>query len=455
MPRRGTASSKPSAAVAYGEMRCLSLAHGVASKKLLVAQQALVEHGLAESEAPSREHDQQLLQACEQTGDAGAFLCLRCRVSWPLEQRVRSLHQQNARNYGVELIELMAFALDDTGRVLPFQPEPERQERKQPPQPFGVEVIRSYRPELSGLPHWGQQKLLGHGPMREYLRQRGVSLQRDWSLLGDTSPRRVVEAVSRFDGGITPESAKAIHARYGQLYRPAKLNYLQKTGRQQGWEPDEAFLLAVDPDQPPWQTKEFLERIAKAVRVLESGRWLKQESVLFDDDAVERLADAAAAEAWSEPDKGADFQEEDVWNLLEDVGVRYVAAMLGELEPEGLELRIWQAWSQGLRQRQIAERCGTNGARVSRTVQEEMRADEIATQALERLRYALPQQPSAQWAGLFRSVERLKQAERGLMNHLLKPEQEGGISPLRRWVQHALRPPCAPVEGECGSEEGR
>ncbi|MEB3332606.1 MAG: hypothetical protein VKI83_08955 [Synechococcaceae cyanobacterium] len=455
MPRRGTASSKPSAAVAYGEMRCLSLEHGVASKKLPVAQQALVQAGLAESEAPSREHDQQLLQACEQPGDAGAFLCLRCRVSWPLEQRVRSLHSQNARNYGVELIELMAFALDDTGRVLPFQPEPERQDRKQPPQPFGVEVIRSYRPELSGLPHWAQQKLMGHGPMREYLRQHGMSLQRDWSLLGDTSQRRVVEAVSLFEGAITPESARALHARYWKLYRQAKLAYLQKTGRQQGWQPDESFLLAVDPDQPPRQTKELLERIAKAVRFLESGRWLKQESVLFDGDALERLADAAAAEAWSESDEGDGLQEGEVKKLMEDVGLRYVAAMLGALEPEGLERRIWQAWSQGLRQRQIAELCGTNGARVSRTVQEERRAGEIATQALERLQRALPQQPSAQWAGLFRSVERLKQAERGLMNHLLKPEQEGDISPLRRWVQHTLQPPCAPVEGECGSGEGR
>jgi hypothetical protein len=111
MPRPGIASSRASAAEAYSVLRCLSLQQGIVGKPLAAAQEALSNHGLTEIESPSRDHDQRLLQACEQADETGAFLCLRCRVSWPLEQRLRSLHRQNARNYGVELIALAAIAL--------------------------------------------------------------------------------------------------------------------------------------------------------------------------------------------------------------------------------------------------------------------------------------------------------------------------------------------------------
>jgi predicted XRE-type DNA-binding protein len=442
--------------MAYGVMRCLSLTHGVASKKLPVAQQALVQHGLAASEAPSRDHDQRLLQACEQAGDTGAFLCLRCRVSWPLEQLVRNLHSQNERNYGVELIALAAIALDDTGRMLPVRPPEERDGRKLPTEPFGVAVIRSYKPERSGLGRWARQKLMGHRPLQDYLREHGVRLLKDWALLADTSQRRVVGAVSRLDGTLPPERAAALHRRYLPLYRQAKLIHIQREGRQQGWEPDDAFLLALEPDQPPRQTRELLERIAKAVRLLESGRWLKQESALLDGDGASRPLSSSQSK-W-EAHEGAGIGDLVIGKLVEEVGLEYITALLKPLQRGGLEQRIWQAWSQGLRQRQIAERCSTreapvSQARVSRVVNEKIHAGQIATLVLDRLRRNQSEQRTAEWAGLFGSVERLKQAEQRLMNHLLMPEQEGIISPLRRWVQHALHSCIAPASAEPGSGE--
>ena len=140
--------------------------------------------------------------------------------------------------------------------------------------------------------------------------------------------------------------------------------------------------------------------------------------------------------------------------LVEEVGLQYAHQMLSGLSPAGLEHQIWRAWSEGLRQRQIAERCGTNQARVSRTVKEEIRAAEIATLTLDRLRRAMPQQPPEALAALFRSVQRLQEAEARLMNHLLQPEQAGGISPLRRWVQQALHSTASTAGGASGSAEG-
>lgn len=172
-----------SAAEAYGVLRCLSLQQGIISRELAEARQALLRHGLGEIEQPSPEHDQLLLLHCRQDDDPGAFLCLRCRVSWPLEQKVRSLHRKYQQNYGVELLELAAFALDDTGRLLPYQQKSGARPRT--PEPFGVQVIRSYQPELSSLGHWAQQKLVGNPALKTYLRHQGVLLIRDWALLGD------------------------------------------------------------------------------------------------------------------------------------------------------------------------------------------------------------------------------------------------------------------------------
>ncbi|MEB3183402.1 MAG: hypothetical protein VKN15_03320 [Cyanobacteriota bacterium] len=450
MPRAGGSLTTRSAAEAYGVLRCLSL-QGITGRELGEAGEAMLRHGLREIEAASREHDQLLLEEARQNEDQGAFLCLRCRVSWPLEQRVRTLHRQFQGNYGVELLELAAFALDDMGRRLPYRPDPAAKPRG--PDPFGVEVIRSYEPELSSLSTWAQQKLVGNPALKTYLRQQGVLMIRDWALLGDTSHRQVVEAVSRLDGQIPPQAAEALHRRYVPLYRQAKLQHLQKTGRQQGWEPDETFLLMLDPQRPAGHTKLALEQIARAVRRLQSGQWQKQEAALLDGEALERWADKTAAEGWGQADEDEEQQEldQDVLRLVEKAGKHYTEQLLQGLSMESLERRIWQAWSEGLRQRQIAECCGTNQARVSRTVKEEIRAGEIATEVLQRLRHATPGQPQAAWAELFRSVQRLQEAEARLMNHLLQPEQEGGVSPLRRWVQLALHSSDTPADGESGS----
>jgi transcriptional regulator NrdR family protein len=453
MPRHGIASLRPSAAKAYGVMRCLSLQQGITGRELPEAGEALRRHGLAEIELASREHDQLLLQKTHQGEDQGAFLCLRCRVSWPLEQRVRNLHRQFQRNYGVELLELAAFALNDTGRRLPYCPEPAAQPRR--PEPFGVEVIRSFEPELSSLIHWAQQKLVGNPALKTYLRQQGVLMIRDWALLGDTSHRQVVEAVSRLDGHIAPKTAEALHRRYVPLYRQAKLRHFQAAGRQQGWEPDETFLLTLDSQHPASHTKTVLEKIAKAVRRMQSGQWQLQEAALLDGEALERWADANAADGWSKVDADERLQALEVLQLVEGAGMHYTHQMLKGLSVESLERQIWQAWSEGLRQRQIAESCGTNQARVSRTLKEEIRAGEIATLALERLRQTKPKRATAEWAELFRSVEQLREVEGRLMNHLRQPEQEGGISPLRRWVQHALQSSIAPAAEDQGSGEWR
>jgi hypothetical protein len=115
MTRPSTPPTATAGCEAYRILRSLSSQGTIIGRELAKAQAALIDLCLEEVEKPLGEHDELLLQESRNNDHQGAFLCLRCRVSWPLEQKVRALHRQFAKNYGVDLLELAAFALDDVG----------------------------------------------------------------------------------------------------------------------------------------------------------------------------------------------------------------------------------------------------------------------------------------------------------------------------------------------------
>lgn len=431
MLRPSKPASAPAGCEEYRVLRCLSSQGAIVSREPPAAQDALAELGLEETQQPSAAHDALLYQASREQNHRGTLLCLRCRVSWPLEQRVRALHRQYTKNYGLELIELAAFALDDVGRPLPFDLNSAAAEARQPV-PFTLEVIRSYQPQLSSLGHWARQKLDGRNDLKAYLRQQGMILIGDWALLADASHRQVREAVAHLNGALIPEVAEALHRRYVPLYRKAKLLHQQRTGRQRGWLPDEAFLQDLDPDRSAKATHQDLLDIAAAVRCLQTGRWQKAEADLWEVEASERWAAATNPE-----DDEEDGLRGEVAEMVERLGMAHIQTMLAQLDGE-LERRIWTAWARGEKQRQIAQTCSTNQSRVSRTLGEERIAGEIATRVMDQLKRSPSPDRDVFWANVFRTVHGQQQAECRLMNHLLKPEQEGGVSPMRRWVMQAL-----------------
>ncbi|MGB5134451.1 MAG: hypothetical protein WBN89_04680 [Prochlorococcaceae cyanobacterium] len=445
MLRPSDPPSATSRCEAYRILRSLSSRGTIIGREPPEAQATLIELGLEQIQQPSRPHDERLLAESRQHDHQGAFLCLRCRVSWPLEQKIRSMHRQLAANYGVELIELAAFALDDVGRPLPYIQESSAGAARLAV-PFTVEVIRTYEPMRSSLSHWARQRLDGRNDLKAYLLQQGVKWMGDWALLGDSSHKQVREAAVHLSSRLTGEDAAALHRRYLPLYRSEKLLYRQRTGRQRGWEPDETFLRSIAPDSPPQRTREDLLEIAAAVRRLQTGHWQKAEADLWDMDAAERWADTSSSLADEDDPLGRE-----VAKLVERVGSTFIKQMVAQLEGD-LERSIWRAWASGLRQRQIAEHCGTNQARVSRTLQEERRGSEIGTLVMDQLKRSVTPQRDAFWSAIFRSVQSQQQAESRLMNHLLRPEQEGGISPMRRWVKQALD--STDPAGACGNGFG-
>ena len=69
---------------------------------------------------------------------------------------------------------------------------------------------------------------------------------------------------------------------------------------------------------------------------------------------------------------------------------------------------------------------------MSKQLKPEMQASAIATAA------ALELKRHPAFASCGQTVEAAERLVTALRNHLLEPEQEGGVAPLRRWVQNHL-----------------
>jgi hypothetical protein len=247
-------------------------------------------------------------------------------------------------------------------------------------------------------------------------------------LLADTSYIQVRAAVAEFGTQVTPERAEQLLRRYLPLYKEAKLLHVQQTGRQRGWDPDTSFLDSVAPDQSSARTQKDLLDMARSIRLWQSRTWRCLRADEFDPVLQD-----------SEPeDEGACLRDSAVVALVERVGKAYLTEQLGAIRSDEAKLSIWRAWSRGLSQRQIEEHCKTSQSTVSRTLDVKARAQRLTTLVMEQLkRQASPRQVSI-WNSLFRSIERQTEAERRLMNHLQKPEQEGSVSPMQRWVMEWL-----------------
>jgi hypothetical protein len=96
---------------------------------------------------------------------------------------------------------------------------------------------------------------------------------------------------------------------------------------------------------------------------------------------------------------------------------------------------LWAGWAEGMSNRPLAERCGTSCGTVSKKLRPTEHATTIATAAALELK----RQPA--FASCGQSMEAAERLVEALRNHLLEPEREGDVAPLRRWIQQYLSNP--------------
>ena len=429
----------------YQELRTLSPKGGVRGVSQPQAAAYLRgSHGVEPE--PSRAVDLDLLDTAQVSSDPLPLLCLRCRISHALEAWLLVTYKAHHSSRGIDLAAMASYALDDDG-FLTIRTAPQSKASFTYAQlalmpkglisPFSAEVLRSYHASLCGLPHWARLKIQAHNELKAYFRQHGLLLISDWALLRNSSPTRVRLACEQhLRSADTIDTLCSLHSRYGPLYDAAKLVHKQATGKASGWQPDFTFLRELAPDQDPFATSERLKAMAQAIRQL-----MTEQATKSLDEAAEagyEPADPASLSAASSSEEGLSSAE--LTALINTALQRAMDAHMPDVvSAEGRQrdlLRcLWAGWAEGMSNRPLAERCGTSCGTVSKKLRPTEHATTIATAAAVELK----RHPA--FSSCSQSVEAAERLVEALRNHLLEPEREGEVAPLRRWIQQYLSQP--------------
>jgi hypothetical protein len=427
--------------VQYQELRSLNLSGVVRSVAQPKAADYLLRCLGAEPE-PSRGVDLDLLGSAQGASDPLPLLCLRCRISHALETWLLVTYKAHHKTCGIELGAMASYALDDVGeltiRTGTSEPAPFIYAKiaSMPTgliSPFSAEVLRSYDPALCGLPHWAKLKIQAHNDLKAYFRQHGLLLISDWALLRNSSATRVRQACEQhLKSADTIEFLCRLHGRYGPLYDAAKVVHKQQTGKASGWHPDRLFLRELAPDDDPFTTSDRLKAIAQAIR-----RFMTVKASQSLDQAAEAGFEPVDASTLSSLGQGDAPSPQELNALIHAALHRamdqHMPQMLASIGKNAQLLRcLWAGWADGLKQRPLAERCGTSQGTVSKQLNPELQAQTIATAAAVELK----RHPA--FASCGQGVEAAERLVSALRNHLLDSEQEGDVAPLRRWVQNHL-----------------
>jgi hypothetical protein len=423
----------------YSELRQLRPG-GIAGRQCPQALQAVTALAGDDAEACTAV-DLQLLRSAQSDADPLPLLALRCRVSHPLEAWLRATHRQHGERHGLDLLAMASYGLDDEGRLtlrtgptteVPFVYAELASLPKGLISPFSAEILRSYNPELCGLPHWSRLKIQAHNCLKAYFKDNGLLLISDWALLRHSSSKRVREACERFlRSSSSVESVVALHGRYQPLYDKALRDYKVRTGKASGWQPDQAFAEALDPGGSAFDTIELLKSIATAIRQFLTGSTTQRLDQLAEG-GFEAVDPSSLQDPHSEQLDSAELRAliDAALQRAMDEHMPQVLAAAGK-NPELLRC-LWAGWSEGLKQRPLAECCSTSQGTVSKQLKPDQHATAMATAAAVELK----RHPA--FASCGSSVEAAERLVNALRNHLLEPEREGDIAPLRRWVQTHL-----------------
>jgi hypothetical protein len=170
--------------------------------------------------------------------------CLRCFISYQIEQVCTRLEAKFGEQYGFTRHELLPFVLDDEIRQTNGSQSSYRS--------FASEILETFDPDRASLNTWVFRQVRYHRELNRFLRERGVYLISDWAILNDTRVEQCQRVLSEYYT-LTPtevEQASHLLRAYHEIYREDRRKLRQK-GKVNGKEECSA------------PTLEQLERIAQ------------------------------------------------------------------------------------------------------------------------------------------------------------------------------------------------
>ena len=372
------------------------------------------------------------------------LLALRCRVSLPIYEKINLIYKQFSNGYEIDLNEMLIILLDDSGDKflrLPSDSEnPKKfikkafcwdtllylQERKFI-KPFSAEIISEFNPKLSNLSTWTKNKVQGNYELKSYLKSCGLLLISPWALIADSSKTRIINSWNRCgEGELKLNQVEKIYNSYIKIYKKAKAEYKNRTGKISGWYPDENFLLLLD---PPQESIKNLLLIDKALRQYIAGA-----------DNARNFENNEESQLESFQEDGDDFSgkeiAEKVGKILNDYCVKTIKSLIeNDKKKWGKDFsrkEAWKLYGNGFSQRDIASKCDHKQAWVSKLIPEKKISEEIAQNAaFELLKLN-------DFKGLKNDPDGIERFVNGLRNHLLNPELKEDESILRRIIKEEI-----------------
>ena len=399
-----------------------------------------------ESKEVSEDFDKKLLSFTKNNPSSkDALLALRCRVSFPIYEKVNLIHKQFSNQYEIKLDEMLVILLDDSGdNYLRLPSELDSKKNKfirktfswetildmknnKFIKPFSAEVISEYNPKLSNLSTWTRNKVQGNYDLKSYLKSFGLLLISPWALIADSSRSMIINAWERCgEGQLKLNYVEKIYNSYIHKYKKAKESYKQRTGKISGWIPDEEFLISLD---PPQKNTTNLLLIDKAIRQYKSGI---ESARSFENNEENQIE--------NNYNDDNDFIRKDLTQKINKTLVSFSTEMIKKIinqdkkkwgKDEARKL-AWKLYGDGLSQRDIAYKCSHKQGWVSKLIPEKRIAEEIAQDAaieilkIKELNF-LKKDPD----GMERLIETLK-------NYLLNTENKNNVCILRNLIKEEI-----------------
>ncbi|MBD2463044.1 hypothetical protein H6G89_18565 [Oscillatoria sp. FACHB-1407] len=160
-----------------------------------------------------------------------AELCLRCFISSQVEQMCIRLEQNFGFHYGFTRYDLFPLVLDDDGKL--------RSQRRTPTtyRSLATTILETFDPSRASLSTWTMRLVRNYRELNQFLRECGVYLASDWSILNDTSPEQAQRILLSFHAltAIEVERSSKLLQAYHLVYRQDRLQ-LRRAGIVKGKE---------------------------------------------------------------------------------------------------------------------------------------------------------------------------------------------------------------------------
>ena len=391
--------------------------------------------------------DNLLLQITqEEPRNKDSLMALRCKVSHSIVLKIKEIYKNYQDSDRININEMYVILLDDNGedylKILSAEKSQKASyikkifcwetikfmEKNKNINPFSAEIISQFNSSLSNLSTWTFNKVQGNNKLKSYLIKCGILLQTKWSLIADSSSRRIIEAWNRCgEGAFTSEYIKKLYDSYIKEYKKAKIIYKKEKGKTSGWQPDEEFLKSLD---PPQKNTDVFDALDNALRNYLTGVY----KTAYKEDYEDFGALSNEANLEDELDKKLIKKIE---SSLRNCGKPIIKELIKKdkqkwAKDKSREL-CWQLYGDGLSQREIASRCEHKQAWVSKMIPEKKISESIAQEtAIVLLRIEDFSDLKKDPYGIDRLVD-------GLRNHLINSELDVKGSLLRELIKEEIR----------------